>query len=198
MREADRPCPERLSVCPATVLRGKQGDPKAPGPAPSAQGASKVPGACRVQPELAVPRLPAWDPAGSVLWPSALRPQVGGGVWGSQPGKPLPAWLLTAALCAAGVSKQDIREQIWNHMEAQDIADFPRPVHHRIPNFKVAAFLGPPELGTCWRWPKGLWATHPPPPLLWCAGLCSWRCADFCWVQSSVSLFCFILLQFRG
>ncbi|XP_035868204.1 methenyltetrahydrofolate synthase domain-containing protein isoform X2 [Phyllostomus discolor] len=35
-----------------------------------------------------------------------------------------------------GVSKQDIREQIWDYMESQNIADFPRPVHHRIPNFK--------------------------------------------------------------
>ncbi|XP_008568199.1 PREDICTED: methenyltetrahydrofolate synthase domain-containing protein isoform X1 [Galeopterus variegatus] len=36
----------------------------------------------------------------------------------------------------AGVSKQDIREQIWDYMESQNVADFPRPVHHRIPNFK--------------------------------------------------------------
>ncbi|XP_043754167.1 methenyltetrahydrofolate synthase domain-containing protein isoform X5 [Cervus elaphus] len=35
-----------------------------------------------------------------------------------------------------GVSKQDIREQIWDYMESQNLADFPRPVHHRIPNFK--------------------------------------------------------------
>ncbi|KAB0384561.1 hypothetical protein FD755_006478 [Muntiacus reevesi] len=34
------------------------------------------------------------------------------------------------------VSKQDIREQIWDYMESQNLADFPRPVHHRIPNFK--------------------------------------------------------------
>ncbi|XP_007992466.3 methenyltetrahydrofolate synthase domain-containing protein isoform X4 [Chlorocebus sabaeus] len=39
----------------------------------------------------------------------------------------------------AGVSKQDIREQIWDHMESQNLADFPRPVHHRIPNFKGAS-----------------------------------------------------------
>uniref|UniRef100_A0A8C0WUB6 Methenyltetrahydrofolate synthase domain-containing protein n=1 Tax=Castor canadensis TaxID=51338 RepID=A0A8C0WUB6_CASCN len=36
----------------------------------------------------------------------------------------------------AGVSKQDIRERIWDYMESQNLADFPRPVHHRIPNFK--------------------------------------------------------------
>ncbi|GAB5582554.1 methenyltetrahydrofolate synthase domain-containing protein isoform X1 [Prionailurus iriomotensis] len=35
-----------------------------------------------------------------------------------------------------GVSKQDIREQIWDYMESRNLADFPRPVHHRIPNFK--------------------------------------------------------------
>nr|XP_036849702.1 methenyltetrahydrofolate synthase domain-containing protein isoform X2 [Manis javanica] len=39
----------------------------------------------------------------------------------------------------AGVSKQDIREQIWDCMESQNLADFPRPVHHRIPNFKGAS-----------------------------------------------------------
>ncbi|XP_010625918.1 methenyltetrahydrofolate synthase domain-containing protein [Fukomys damarensis] len=39
----------------------------------------------------------------------------------------------------AGVSKQEIREQIWNYMEAHGVADFPRPVHHRIPNFKGAS-----------------------------------------------------------
>nr|XP_010966496.1 methenyltetrahydrofolate synthase domain-containing protein isoform X1 [Camelus bactrianus] len=35
-----------------------------------------------------------------------------------------------------GVSKQDIREQIWDYMESQNLADFPRPVHHRIPKLK--------------------------------------------------------------
>ena len=48
-----------------------------------------------------------------------------------------PAVLISHALVAVGVSKQDIREQIWDYMESQNIADFPRPVHHRIPNFKV-------------------------------------------------------------
>ncbi|XP_039744662.1 methenyltetrahydrofolate synthase domain-containing protein isoform X2 [Pteropus medius] len=38
----------------------------------------------------------------------------------------------------AAISKQDIREQIWDYMESQNLADFPRPVHHRIPNFKGA------------------------------------------------------------
>ncbi|XP_066876406.1 methenyltetrahydrofolate synthase domain-containing protein isoform X1 [Kogia breviceps] len=35
-----------------------------------------------------------------------------------------------------GVSKQDVRGQVWDCMEARNVADFPRPVHHRIPNFK--------------------------------------------------------------
>nr|XP_045361169.1 methenyltetrahydrofolate synthase domain-containing protein isoform X2 [Camelus bactrianus] len=38
-----------------------------------------------------------------------------------------------------GVSKQDIREQIWDYMESQNLADFPRPVHHRIPKLKGAS-----------------------------------------------------------
>lgn len=31
--------------------------------------------------------------------------------------------------------KWDIRKRIWDMMEEKDIAQFPRPVHHRIPNF---------------------------------------------------------------
>ena len=31
--------------------------------------------------------------------------------------------------------KWQLRRQIWNYMEQHDIARFPRPVHHRIPNF---------------------------------------------------------------
>ncbi|XP_055002184.1 methenyltetrahydrofolate synthase domain-containing protein isoform X1 [Sorex araneus] len=39
--------------------------------------------------------------------------------------------------CASeGVSKQAIRQRVWDFMEARDLADFPRPVHGRIPNFK--------------------------------------------------------------
>ncbi|XP_053905366.1 methenyltetrahydrofolate synthase domain-containing protein isoform X2 [Malaclemys terrapin pileata] len=40
---------------------------------------------------------------------------------------------------SAGVSKWDIRTKIWDYMEANNLADFPRPVHHRIPNFKGAS-----------------------------------------------------------
>ncbi|XP_055477106.1 methenyltetrahydrofolate synthase domain-containing protein isoform X2 [Psammomys obesus] len=42
-------------------------------------------------------------------------------------------------LGSTGVSKQSIRERIWDYMESHDLADFPRPVHHRIPNFKGAS-----------------------------------------------------------
>ena len=38
--------------------------------------------------------------------------------------------------------KWDLRKQVWNHLEDNDLADFPRPVHHRIPNFKGAAQAG--------------------------------------------------------
>ncbi|KYO37923.1 methenyltetrahydrofolate synthase domain-containing protein isoform X1 [Alligator mississippiensis] len=37
---------------------------------------------------------------------------------------------------AGPASKQSIREKIWAHLEASGLAEFPRPVHHRIPNFK--------------------------------------------------------------
>lgn len=32
-----------------------------------------------------------------------------------------------------------IRKRVWDLMEAQNIAQFPRPVHHRIPNFVGAS-----------------------------------------------------------
>ncbi|XP_048462030.1 methenyltetrahydrofolate synthase domain-containing protein isoform X4 [Rhincodon typus] len=38
-----------------------------------------------------------------------------------------------------GVSKWDVRQKVWDYMEANNLANFPRPVHHRIPNFKGAA-----------------------------------------------------------
>jgi 5-formyltetrahydrofolate cyclo-ligase len=31
--------------------------------------------------------------------------------------------------------KWKLRKRIWDYMEENDIARFPRPVHHRIPNF---------------------------------------------------------------
>ncbi|XP_038004360.1 methenyltetrahydrofolate synthase domain-containing protein isoform X1 [Motacilla alba alba] len=40
------------------------------------------------------------------------------------------------ALPSAGRSKQDIREKVWEHLEASGLAEFPRPVRGRIPNFK--------------------------------------------------------------
>ncbi|NWI69790.1 MTHSD protein, partial [Todus mexicanus] len=35
-----------------------------------------------------------------------------------------------------GVSKRDVREKVWDYLEKSGLAEFPRPVHHRIPNFK--------------------------------------------------------------
>lgn len=40
------------------------------------------------------------------------------------------------------VSKSSIRQVIWQKMEVSDIANFPRPIYHRIPNFKGAALSG--------------------------------------------------------
>ncbi|XP_072926456.1 methenyltetrahydrofolate synthase domain-containing protein isoform X4 [Hemitrygon akajei] len=37
-----------------------------------------------------------------------------------------------------GVTKWDIRQKVWDYMEENNLANFPRPVHHRIPNFKGA------------------------------------------------------------
>ncbi|KAM6943603.1 methenyltetrahydrofolate synthase domain-containing protein [Xenentodon cancila] len=37
-----------------------------------------------------------------------------------------------------GATKWDIRGQVWDYIEEKNLANFPRPVHHRIPNFKGA------------------------------------------------------------
>ncbi|XP_075045449.1 methenyltetrahydrofolate synthase domain-containing protein isoform X2 [Mixophyes fleayi] len=44
-----------------------------------------------------------------------------------------------ALTLSAGCNKWDIRQKVWDYMEHNNLADFPRPVHHRIPNFKGAA-----------------------------------------------------------
>ncbi|KAJ8407944.1 hypothetical protein AAFF_G00269880 [Aldrovandia affinis] len=35
-------------------------------------------------------------------------------------------------------SKWEIRQKVWDYIEAKNLANFPRPVHNRIPNFKGA------------------------------------------------------------
>ncbi|KAM9816839.1 methenyltetrahydrofolate synthase domain-containing protein [Neosynchiropus ocellatus] len=37
-----------------------------------------------------------------------------------------------------GANKWDIRQKVWDYIEERNLADFPRPVHNRIPNFKNA------------------------------------------------------------
>ncbi|XP_047437164.1 methenyltetrahydrofolate synthase domain-containing protein isoform X1 [Mugil cephalus] len=37
-----------------------------------------------------------------------------------------------------GASKWDIRQKVWDYIEENNLANFPRPVHNRIPNFKGA------------------------------------------------------------
>uniref|UniRef100_A0A8C4H7T2 Methenyltetrahydrofolate synthase domain-containing protein n=1 Tax=Dicentrarchus labrax TaxID=13489 RepID=A0A8C4H7T2_DICLA len=37
-----------------------------------------------------------------------------------------------------GASKWDIRQKVWDYIEDNNLANFPRPVHNRIPNFKGA------------------------------------------------------------
>lgn len=38
--------------------------------------------------------------------------------------------------------KWKVRRKVWNYLEDNDLADFPRPVHHRIPNFKGSTEAG--------------------------------------------------------
>jgi len=38
--------------------------------------------------------------------------------------------------------KWKVRKKVWNYLEDNNLADFPRPVHHRIPNFKGSAKTG--------------------------------------------------------
>ena len=40
------------------------------------------------------------------------------------------------------VTKSTIRQKVWEFMERNDIANFPRPVYNRIPNFKGASAAG--------------------------------------------------------
>ncbi|XP_029881840.1 methenyltetrahydrofolate synthase domain-containing protein isoform X2 [Aquila chrysaetos chrysaetos] len=47
----------------------------------------------------------------------------------------------------AGASKGDVREKVWDYLEASGLADFPRPVHRRIPNFKGASHAATKLLG---------------------------------------------------
>ena len=39
------------------------------------------------------------------------------------------------------MSKWDIRQKVWDYIEAKNLANFPRPVHNRIPNFKVSKLI---------------------------------------------------------
>ncbi|KAM3625043.1 uncharacterized protein V6R79_006095 [Siganus canaliculatus] len=43
-----------------------------------------------------------------------------------------------AIIINPGASKWDIRQKVWDYIEENNLANFPRPVHNRIPNFKGA------------------------------------------------------------
>ncbi|XP_032852475.2 methenyltetrahydrofolate synthase domain-containing protein isoform X2 [Tyto alba] len=47
----------------------------------------------------------------------------------------------------AGASKGDVREKVWDYLEASGLAAFPRPVHRRIPNFQGASHAATRLLG---------------------------------------------------
>ena len=42
-------------------------------------------------------------------------------------------------LSESDVTKSSIRQKVWKHMEDNNIAQFPRPVFDRIPNYRGAA-----------------------------------------------------------
>uniref|UniRef100_G3PTW8 Methenyltetrahydrofolate synthase domain-containing protein n=1 Tax=Gasterosteus aculeatus TaxID=69293 RepID=G3PTW8_GASAC len=42
------------------------------------------------------------------------------------------------AVFSTGATKWDIRQKVWDYIEDNNLANFPRPVHNRIPNFKGA------------------------------------------------------------
>ncbi|XP_046720998.1 methenyltetrahydrofolate synthase domain-containing protein isoform X2 [Silurus meridionalis] len=44
----------------------------------------------------------------------------------------------TAIIIPKEATKWEIRQKVWDYLEEKDLAKFPRPVHHRIPNFKSA------------------------------------------------------------
>jgi 5-formyltetrahydrofolate cyclo-ligase len=45
-------------------------------------------------------------------------------------------WCLRIFISAEQVTKQAFRKKVWDHLGKNDLADFPRPVYGRIPNFK--------------------------------------------------------------
>uniref|UniRef100_A0A8C6YP09 Uncharacterized protein n=1 Tax=Nothoprocta perdicaria TaxID=30464 RepID=A0A8C6YP09_NOTPE len=57
-------------------------------------------------------------------------------------------------------SKQDVRQRVWDHLEASGLAAFPRPVHGRIPNFQARKTLLVPTP----RLRTGLFNRIVPPP----------------------------------
>ncbi|XP_047566950.1 methenyltetrahydrofolate synthase domain-containing protein isoform X3 [Lutra lutra] len=94
-----------------------------------------------------------------------LRQQLGKAGVENSPVSEMTSWgvpclLVLTAGCVTGVSKQDVRQQIWDYMESQNLADFPRPVHHRIPNFKSKKTLLVPTP----RLRTGLFNKITPPP----------------------------------
>lgn len=57
---------------------------------------------------------------------------------------------------APGAWKWAIRKRLWDHMEANNISAFPRPVHHRIPNF-VDAELTAAQVERLPEWQRARW-----------------------------------------
>ena len=102
--------------------------PEVPAPEVSAPEvpAPKVPA-----PEVPVPEVPAPEvPAPVVPAPEVPAPEV--------PAPEVPAPEVPVPQVPAEVTKESIRKTVWDYLESNNLANFPRPVHNRIPNFKVS------------------------------------------------------------
>lgn len=62
---------------------------------------------------------------------------TGNGLWGKLK-EPMELTLTGKAAKATPVTKGSIRQKVWESIERGDLANFPRPVYRRIPNFKGA------------------------------------------------------------
>jgi len=69
------------------------------------------------------------------------KPLKPSGIWGKLKHAPVKLDIGLDPF-AAEVTKESIRQAVWNFLEKNDIANFPRPVKNRIPNFKGAEVAG--------------------------------------------------------
>ncbi len=66
-----------------------------------------------------------------------VQDRAGNNLWGR-----LSAPAQVALPAAPAMTKQSVRQRVWEFLERNDVAAFPRPVYNRIPNFRGAAAAG--------------------------------------------------------